>query len=91
MIYAKNIKYKLPALYEKQYAFVTSNAKIVVVESGTKTGKSLGISEKVVLETLNKNHNKAWWVAPVYPQAKIGFNYCNRLIIEKFRKVLNQH
>lgn len=77
-----NIEFVRPALYRKQreaiFDAVDLNgdpARYAIVEASTKAGKTVGcmawLAEQAFMNGgINRNF---WWVAPVYPQAKIAF------------------
>lgn len=73
---AKNIEYSYqrPHLYPKQLAAIYDDARYSIIEATTKAGKTHGcivwICENAILGKENSNH---WWIAPVYPQAKIAY------------------
>jgi phage FluMu gp28-like protein len=63
-----------PDLYRKQREAIFDEARYVWVEASTKSGKTVGCLEWIVdgLQHDPPNAN-VWWVAPIYPQAKIAF------------------
>lgn len=79
------IQYKLPSLQGKIFDAVMSDAKMTLVESGTKTGKTVGYSVWLLAYCLNNPKSKVWWVAPTRKQAKIGYRYMKNMIHETHR------
>jgi hypothetical protein len=68
-------EYIRPWLYDAQERAIFCAARYGVVEASTKAGKTVGcmawlVEQAVLNGGLNRNF---WWVAPVYPQAKIAF------------------
>jgi hypothetical protein len=70
-----------PRLYPAQRAAIYHAARYVFVEASTKAGKTLGCivwqAHQVLTDTKGGHH---WWVAPVYPQAKIAFRRAKRML-----------
>jgi hypothetical protein len=76
------VQYNRPPLYAKQREAIFDcvdidgePARYGVVEASTKAGKTVGcmawfVEQAYLLGAPNRNF---WWVAPVYPQAKIAF------------------
>lgn len=70
----------LPRLYPAQRAAIYHPSRYVFIEASTKAGKTLGCivwQAQQVLTDKRKGHH--WWVAPVYPQAKIAFRRVKRM------------
>lgn len=83
------IGYRRPWLYKKQrQAIFTPKdkfgnpARFSYIEASTKAGKTAGcitwLAEKAILE--GKPGRNYWWVAPIFPQAKIAFRRMKRAI-----------
>lgn len=49
------------------------------VASGTKFGKTFGLSAGMVRKTLSMQGGLLRWIAPIYAQTKIGFKYAKRI------------
>jgi len=66
--------YTRPWLYPRQEAALFNPARYAVVEASTKAGKTVGcmvwLAEQAMLGRPGHNF---WWVAPIYPQAKIAY------------------
>ena len=78
------IEYNRPELYDKQKAFVDDAARYTLIEASTKTGKSVGCIIWLFEQAAAGNDGQNfWWVAPVYPQAKIMFRRLKRFIEDK--------
>jgi len=67
--------YRRVPLYPKQEAAIFDAARYSLIEATTKAGKTAGclvwLLEQAILGKPGRNY---WWVAPVYPQAKVGFS-----------------
>ncbi len=78
---AKTYTLEFPPLYAKQHQAIFDPHRYVLIEAGTKTGKTLGcaiwLSSKAWEE--GKPGWIGWWVAPVYGQAEIGYRRCKSL------------
>lgn len=76
------ILYERPFLYAKQEKAFFTPARYSCIEGSTKCGKThAGLTwllEKAMLE--GKDGYNYWWVAPVYPQARIAFNRMKRCL-----------
>ncbi len=71
-----DIKIISPKLTDYQKAIVDSKARYTITEAGTKTGKTfshLWWLFKQAHEYHAEPGNNYWWVAPIYPTAKIAF------------------
>lgn len=70
----KNYVYERPWLYPKQLDAIFDERRYSIIEATTKAGKTVGcmiwIAEQAMLGCRGKNY---WWVAPIFPQAKIAF------------------
>lgn len=78
--------YERPWLYERQRQAIFDAldgfgvpARMALIEASTKAGKTAGcmawLFERAILDRTGGNH---WWVAPVYPQAKIAYRRYKR-------------
>lgn len=71
--------YQRPWMYAKQQAAIFNPARIVCIEASTKSGKTVGcmvwLAELALTGRAGRNY---WWVAPIYPQAKIAFRRLKR-------------
>lgn len=80
--------YQRPYLYPKQLAAIFDEARYSIIEGTTKCGKTKGcidwILEQALLSNVlfGKENTNHWWVAPVYPQAKIAYRRI-KLCIDK--------
>lgn len=50
------------------------------VANGTKWGKTISASTAIVSAALEKPRNTMRWVAPIYNQSKIGWEYCRKIL-----------
>jgi hypothetical protein len=70
----RTIEYVRPWVYPKQEAAIFNEARYSCIEAGTKCGKTVGciiwLVEQAMLGCEGKNY---WWIAPVFPQAKIAY------------------
>lgn len=68
------IRYDRPWLYPKQREGIFCRERYGLIEASTKSGKTVGCMAWLLEHALSgwagRNY---WWVAPVYPQAKIAF------------------
>jgi hypothetical protein len=68
-----------PILYPKQRAAIYDPARYVWIEASTKSGKTVGCLQWIVNQaTLMPRGGNAWWVAPIYAQARIAFDRLKR-------------
>ena len=72
------IEVTFPKLYPKQAEFKECDARYTIVEATTKAGKTVAcltwLLEKALTE--GKPNRNYWWIAMVYPQAKIAYRRC---------------
>ncbi|HUV73850.1 MAG TPA: phage terminase large subunit [Anaerolineae bacterium] len=77
----KEAVYTRPWLYPKQHDAIFDPARYSVIEASTKSGKTVGcivwITEQAMQGKAGWNY---WWVAPIYPQAKIAFRRLKRAL-----------
>ena len=83
----REIEYVRPWLYDKQrraiFDAIDPNgapARYAVVEASTKAGKTVGCMAWLMEQAFiyGREGRNYWWVAPVYPQAKIAFRRIKR-------------
>jgi len=75
------INYRRPALYPKQRAAIFNPARYGVIEASTKSGKTGGCIAWFLEQGLAGHEGQNyWWVAPVFPQAKIAFRRLKRAL-----------
>lgn len=71
--------YHRPWMYPKQAAAIFAPERISIIEASTKSGKTVGcmvwLTEQAMQGRAGRNY---WWVAPIYPQAKIAFRRLKR-------------
>lgn len=71
--------YQRPWMYAKQEAAIFAPERIVCIEASTKSGKTVGcmvwLAEQAMGGKAGRNY---WWVAPIYPQAKIAYRRLKR-------------
>ncbi len=69
------VEYRRPPLYDKQREAIFHESRYGLIEASTKSGKTHGaiawLTEQALVNGLPGRHY--WWVAPVYPQAKIAY------------------
>lgn len=74
-----DLVYQRPWMYAKQEAAIFAPERIAVIEASTKSGKTVGcmvwLAEQAMRGRPGRNY---WWVAPIYPQAKIAFRRLKR-------------
>jgi hypothetical protein len=61
-------------------AFLHPGLQETWVACGTKFGKSLGASGGICNALVRKQRGLFRWVAPIYEQSKVGFEYCKRIL-----------
>lgn len=71
----KEAVYERPWMYEAQLDAIFCPERYAVVEASTKSGKTVGcivwLGEQAMAGRPGQNY---WWVAPVYPQARVAFS-----------------
>ena len=72
--------FKRPWLYAKQREAIFHTARYGLVEASTKSGKTHGCIAWLAEQAWSKGRpgRNYWWVAPVYPQAKIAYRRLRR-------------
>lgn len=73
---------KMPALYPKQKKAILCDARYTVIEATTKAGKTAGCLYWILTKAWNegKENRHYWWVAPIFPQAKIAYRRLKRMM-----------
>jgi len=70
----QNLIYQRPWLYPLQKECFFGTERYSITEASTKSGKTIGgivwLTEQAMQGQRGRNY---WWVAPIYPQAKIAF------------------
>lgn len=70
----RSVIYERPWLYPRQRDAIFCRARYGIVEASTKSGKTVGcmawLLEHALRGWAGRNY---WWIAPVFPQAKIAF------------------
>jgi len=78
---APTFNYTRPHLYKKQEAAIFCDARYCIDEASTKSGNTHGCIVWIFEKALNgKPGHNFWWVAPVYPQAKIAYRRLKRAL-----------
>lgn len=76
---SRSLVYQRPWMYAKQEAAIFAPERIVCIEASTKSGKTVGcmvwLAEQAMDGKAGRNY---WWVAPIYPQAKIAYRRLKR-------------
>lgn len=71
--------YKRPWMYPKQYAAIFEPARYSVIEASTKAGKTVGCMAWLAEQAfLGKPGHNYWWIAPIFPVAKIAYRRLKR-------------
>jgi hypothetical protein len=73
--------YTRPKLYDKQREAIFHDKRYGMVEASTKAGKTLGCIVWLFEQALQgKAGDNYWWVAPIFPQAKIAYRRLKRFM-----------
>ena len=73
------IRYQRPNLYSKQEQAIFSPKRYAVIEGATKSGKTVACLSWIIEQAIRgRAGQQYWWVAPVYPQARIAFRRLRR-------------
>ena len=68
-------------LYPKQHSAIFDPARYSAIEASTKSGKTMACLVWIMVQAANGCKGQHfWWVAPVYPQARIAFNRLRRAV-----------
>ena len=72
---SRAVELVFPTLYAKQYEAIFCPLRYSLIESGTKTGKTLGCAIWAASKAWEEGFagDVTWWVAPTYAQAKLGY------------------
>jgi len=72
--------YRRPPLYPKQDAAIFTPERYAITEATTKSGKTVGCIVWLTDQAMTNGGEgrNFWWVAPVYPQAKIAYRRLKR-------------
>lgn len=69
-----DVNYQRPRLAPYQLDALFNDARYAMIEASTKSGKTAGSLVWLLERTLQgKKGQDRWWIAPVYPQARIAF------------------
>lgn len=73
---------RLPRLYPKQKAAIFAPERYVVIEASTKSGKTVGCMAWIIAQAIERGGigRNFWWVAPIFPQAKIAYRRIKRML-----------
>jgi hypothetical protein len=78
------IRYRRPPVYAKQRDFLDCVERYVIVEASTKTGKTVAMLIWLLEQAMQGRSGwNYWWVAPVYPQAKIAYRRLRRWLRQR--------
>ena len=76
--------YRRPWLYPAQAAAVFASARYSLIEASTKSGKTVGclvwFFEQAINAAVDQHGRNYWWVAPVYPVAKMAYRRLKRFV-----------
>ena len=73
------ITYRRPWMYEKQREAFFNDSRYSICEASSKAGKTVGCMAWLLEQAiLGKPGQNFWWIAPVYPQARIAFRRMKR-------------
>ncbi len=61
-------------------AFLTPGLEEMWIACGTKYGKTIGAASAICAAMPLKRSSLWRWVAPIFQQSKIGFNYCRKML-----------
>jgi len=76
---ATALNYTRPWVYPKQRAAIFNDCRYSLIEASTKTGKTVGCIIWLAEQAMKgKPGQNFWWVAPVFPQAKIAYSRLKR-------------
>lgn len=71
--------YRRPWMYAKQEAAIFAPERLVSIEASTKSGKTVGCMVWLAEQAMSgRDGRNYWWVAPIYPQAKIAYRRLKR-------------
>lgn len=76
-----HVLWKRPPLYKKQREAIFAPQRYAIIEASTKSGKTVGCIIWLVEQAWKlKEGQEAWWVAPIYAQARIAFRRIKRFL-----------
>lgn len=76
---SRPLVYQRPWMYDRQREAIFASERIAVIEASTKSGKTVGCMVWLAEQGMGgRDGRNYWWVAPVYPQAKIAFRRLKR-------------
>jgi hypothetical protein len=76
---SRPLVYRRPWMYEKQERAIFAPERVVTVEASTKSGKTVGCMVWLTEQAMEgRDGRNYWWIAPIYPQAKIAFRRLKR-------------
>lgn len=75
-------RWEFPSLYAKQRAAIFTPVRIAIVEASTKSGKTVGCMSWLLDRAIQRGKpgRNYWWVAPIFPQAKIAYRRLCRML-----------
>lgn len=83
----QKITYNRPWLYPEQLKAFFNAKRYGIIEASTKAGKTVSaISWLLERSILGKSNQNRWWIAPVYPQAKIAYSRMKAAIPQSLYK-----
>jgi hypothetical protein len=83
----ETVVYKRPPLYKSQEDAIFHDKRYGIIEASTKSGKTVGCLVWILEKAMQggPQHNY-WWVAPVYPQAKVAYRRLKAMLPRDLRK-----
>tara|TARA_R110002020_G_scaffold122026_5_gene277242 strand:- start:450 stop:1637 length:1188 start_codon:yes stop_codon:yes gene_type:complete len=77
-------RYNPPYLYRKQRLAIFDDSRYAIIEGATKSGKTVACLSWIIYQAINGKAGKNyWWIAPVYPQAKIAYRRIKRAMTKR--------
>ena len=77
------VHYDRPYLYPKQEEAIFAPERYSIIEASTKSGKTVGCLVWICEQAFGlKAGQNVWWVAPVYPQAKVAYRRLKRFLTD---------
>ena len=77
----REVLYERPTLYPAQERAIFNGARYSLIEASTKAGKTVGCIAWITEQAFKgKSGQNFWWVAPIFPQAKIAFRRLKRYL-----------
>lgn len=62
------------------FFLIAPECKELWMAAGSKFGKTVSAAVAISKHLLNDSQGFSRWIAPIYPQAQIGFEYCQKLL-----------